>query len=114
MLVDDMNTRKELWEAHVKFNPKVKFMIEARMGTHHGQIFTIKPLDMDDINMWESLWFPNEDVVEDVTACGASQTMCPTASIMAGYMAWQFVQAMNDEEYNRNFTLNLGAVPLVV
>lgn len=114
MLVDDMETRKKIWEKHIKFNPKVPFMIEARMGTHHGHILTINPMNMDDIGLWESLWFPNEAVKEETTACGASQTMCPTASIMAGYMAWQFVQAMNKADYNKNFTVQFGEFPMVV
>lgn len=109
-----MDTRKEIWENHIRYNKDVPFMIEARMGTHHGQIFTIGPMNMDDVKLWESFWFSNDEVDEPVTACGASQTMCPTASIMAGYMAWQFVQAVNAQPYQKTITINLGEMPMVV
>lgn len=114
MLVDDMDVRKEIWESHIKFNPQVPFMIEARMGTHHGQLFTINPMDYGDIELWEACWYPNDAVKEITTACGSTQTMCPTASIMAGYMAWQFVQAVKREPYQKQFTINLGEMPMVV
>jgi len=109
-----MEQRKLLWEAHLKFNPQVQFMIEARMGTHHGHLFTINPMEMSDIELWEAFLYTDDDVQEVTTACGGTQTMCPTASIMAGYMAWQFVQAVNGDDYRNSFVLNLGAVPMVM
>lgn len=114
MLVDSMATRKELWIHHIKFNTKVPFMIEARMGTHHGQLFTINPMDMTDIDLWESNLYTDDDVKEETTACGTSQTMAPTATIMAGYMAWNFVQAVNGDGYRSNILLNLGEMPVIV
>lgn len=108
LLVDDMQSRKEIWEHHIKFNNTVPFMIEARMGTHHGQIFTINPMDLKEIKLWESFWYPNEAVKETTTACGGSQTMCPTASIIAGHMAWQFINVINKDDYQRNLTLGIS------
>src|ERR1700723_1389899 len=49
LLVDSMAARKEIWNKSIRNKIRVKLMIETRMGTDSGRIYTIVPADPDQI-----------------------------------------------------------------
>lgn len=94
LLVDTMSARKEIWENCIKLNPYTKLMIETRMGTNMGRIYCIDPMKFDSIEEYEKTLYSDEE--SDVSACGVSQTIAPTAILVAGYAVWQFLKFVNE------------------
>ena len=60
MAVDNMETRKMIWEK-VKWNPDVLLCIDGRLAGEYLEIFTIKPSRLDDIEYYEARLFSDED-----------------------------------------------------
>jgi molybdopterin/thiamine biosynthesis adenylyltransferase len=90
LLTDTMASRKEIWENAIRFKINVDVMIETRMGADNGRIYTINPVNPAQVSMWEST-LVDDDVAEE-SACGASVSVGPTASILAGYAVWQYIR----------------------
>ena len=90
LLTDTMASRKEIWDGAIRYKLNIQVMIETRMGTDNGRIYTIKPTDPKQVQMWEST-LVDDDVAEE-SACGASVSVGPTASILSGYAVWQYIR----------------------
>ncbi len=90
LLVDSMAGRKEIWEKAVRNKIRVKLMIETRMGTDSGRIYTILPSDPDQIAKYEENLY--EDVEAEVSACGTTMSVGPTAEIVSGLAVWQMMR----------------------
>jgi molybdopterin/thiamine biosynthesis adenylyltransferase len=90
LLVDSMAARKEIWQKAVRNKIRVKLMIETRMGTDSGRVYTIVPSDPDQIAKYEENLY--EDVEAEVSACGASMSVGPTAEVISGLAVWQMIR----------------------
>jgi len=89
-LPDSMEARKAIWMGAAKFKPSVKVWIEARMGTDNGRIYAIDPLDLGQINQYEKTFYGDDEA--EVSACGATISVGPTADIMCGMVVWQVIR----------------------
>jgi molybdopterin/thiamine biosynthesis adenylyltransferase len=91
LLTDTMDSRKEIWEKGIRYRINVNLMIETRMGASEGRIYVIKPLDPDHVKGWEgTLYAPGTEV--QLSLCGASTTVGPTAKVLAGLAVWQLIR----------------------
>jgi molybdopterin/thiamine biosynthesis adenylyltransferase len=90
LLVDSMQARKEIWQKAICNKIRVKLMIETRMGTDSGRVYTILPADPDAIAKYEENLY--EDVEAEVSACGTSMSVGPTAEMISALAVWQMIR----------------------
>lgn len=90
LLTDTMESRKQIWKKALRNKIRTKLVIETRMGTDSGRIYTIVPTDPDQIARYEENLY--EDVEAEVSACGASMSVGPTAAIVSGMAVWQMIR----------------------
>lgn len=91
LLTDTMESRKEIWEKSLKFKLGVKLLIETRMGADSGRIYTLNPSQLSHIKAWEETLYADDEA--EVSVCGASISVGPTAEIISGLAVWQMVRA---------------------
>lgn len=90
LLTDTMSSRKEIWEKGLKLKLGTRLLVETRMGADSGRIYALNPNLLSHIRAWEAAWYPDEQT--EVSACGASVSVGPTAEIIAGLAVWQMVR----------------------
>lgn len=100
LAVDSMSARKTIFDS-ILYNPGVR-LIEARMDAEFGFIHCINPSDIDDINFWESRWFPDEDAEE--SAC-TNRAVCTTAKVMASMMTHALISWERGQKPPRAFSV---------
>jgi molybdopterin/thiamine biosynthesis adenylyltransferase len=105
LLVDSMAARKEIWQKAVRNKIRVKLMIETRMGADSGRIYTILPTDPDQIAKYEDNLY--EDAEAEVSACGASISVGPTAEVVSGMAVWQLIRWTAITKLGKEDTLNV-------
>lgn len=111
LLTDTISSRMEILEKCLKDNEKVIRVIETRMASTHGNVFTFNPNNMLERKAWiKSL--PKEDEAE-VSACGGTISVGTTASIIANLAVWQFILLLQDEGLNEQ-RLNVFCKPTAV
>ncbi|HEY9787019.1 MAG TPA: ThiF family adenylyltransferase [Candidatus Obscuribacterales bacterium] len=90
LLVDTMAARKEIWTKGIRYKMRTKLMIETRMGVDEGRVYTVVPTRPAHVKGWEATLY--DDKVAEVSACGASITVGPTAEMVSGLAVWQLVR----------------------
>jgi hypothetical protein len=97
VLPDSMKARKQIWTTSLKFKPFVKLIIETRMGIDEGVIYCFNPINPTHIKKYEATLYddPPEEKRADLAPCGTRISVGPTATLVAGFSAWLFVQAFN-------------------
>lgn len=90
MCVDSMATRKSLWEGSIRYNPTVDVMIESRMGADSGRVYTMLPCNMVSVEPYEKTLYGDDEA--EVSACGSSISVGPTAELVSGFAVWQFIR----------------------
>ncbi len=96
LLIDTMSGRKEIFEKHIRMKRNVRLMIETRVGSDLGKIFTLDPRKPSHIKYWEENWFPDDKA--EVSKCGSTISVGPTGDIISGYAVWQFMNWMLNKE----------------
>lgn len=68
--VDDMDTRKEIWEKNIYLNPNVLYLVEARMGAEASMIYTIRSMNDDDARFYSSpsILYPQSEASRETCA----------------------------------------------
>jgi molybdopterin/thiamine biosynthesis adenylyltransferase len=89
LLTDTMQSRKDVWESCIKMKPRIKCLIETRMGVDTGRIYCINPCSVKHAQHWEPTL---SEKVTTVSACGTSVTVGATADLLSGIAVWQFVK----------------------
>jgi molybdopterin/thiamine biosynthesis adenylyltransferase len=97
LLTDSMKSRKEIWENGLKYKMRTDLMIETRMGADAGRIYTVNPNFPLHIEKWEAASNYGDEEAE-VSACGASTSVGPTADVIAGYAVWQMIRWASIEQ----------------
>ena len=65
-------------------------IIETRMGSTHGSIFTINPFDVAACKEWRSTLVDDTDPNNiELSPCGTTLSVGTTASLIANYAVWQ-------------------------
>lgn len=93
LLTDTMKSRKEIFNKSIKLK-QTQLMIETRMGSNMGIIYSIDPRNAKDIRYWNDMWYPDDKA--EVSACGAQISVGPTADLISGYAVWQFMNWVLD------------------
>jgi molybdopterin/thiamine biosynthesis adenylyltransferase len=89
LLTDSMASRKEIFEGAIKNKPSISLMIETRMGASEGRVYTINPIDPDDVKFWLGTLYEDKDA--QVSLCGTPITVGPTAEFISSMAVWQFI-----------------------
>ena len=71
-------------------------MIETRMGSNYGQIFCINPFDPKEADAWKDTLLDDDDPTLEVSACGTSISVGPTAKTIANLAVWQMINFLTD------------------
>lgn len=90
LLTDTMASRKEIWEKGIKLKIRTRLLVETRMGTDNGRVYAINPSKLGHIREWEKTLYSDDET--EVSACGASISVGPTAEIIAGLAVWQMIR----------------------
>lgn len=90
ILTDTMYSRKAIWEGTLKFKLRTKLVIETRMGADSGRIYSLNPNKPAHIKAWEETLY--DDSEAEVSACGSSTSVGPTAEIISGLAVWQLIR----------------------
>lgn len=104
LLTDTMASRKEIWQKGIRYKMRTKLMIETRMGADQGRVYTICPTKPAQVKFWESTLY--SDDFAEVSACGASITVGPTAEFLTGLAVWQLIRWADIQNGNLEATLD--------
>lgn len=105
VLTDTMKSRKEIYNGCIKYKPKVKGFIETRMGVSEGQIYTINSHNLEKLKFYEATLMYDDDSAE-VSACGTSITVLPTALGIVSTAIWQFMGFVNLTDFYNEIIIN--------
>lgn len=86
LLTDTMASRKEIWTNCLKYNPNIDMVVETRMGLRDGRIYCINPMNPEHVKAYEATLY--DDGEAEVSACGTSQSIAPTATLVASMAVW--------------------------
>jgi hypothetical protein len=113
ILTDTMASRKEIFDALVErcvestASPSNRgggqlietpmLIIETRMGSTHGSVYTINPFNTAACKQWQTTLVDDtdEDNIE-LSPCGTTLSVGTTASLIANYAVWQMMQFFVD------------------
>lgn len=90
LLTDTMSSRKEIWNGALKFKLRTKLLVETRMGADSGRVYSLNPNRPGHIKEWETTLYSDDEA--EVSACGASVSVGPTAEIISGLAVWQMIR----------------------
>ena len=86
LLTDTMKSRKDIYYKSIKNNPMVDLLIETRMDLRGGRIYAINPKDRLQTKIYEETLY--DDSEAEISACGVSQTVLPSALAMTSHAIW--------------------------
>lgn len=89
--------RWEIWERGIRRNPAVEWLVEARIGVDSVRLYGVDPNNDVNVQRWEDAWYPDSETAVPVSACGASQTVGPTAGLAADLAVWLFLSWLRKE-----------------
>jgi hypothetical protein len=90
LLTDTMASRKEIWDGAIRMRSDIDRMIETRMGSSEGRIYSISPFELSEVKYWESTLCDDEVATDSL--CGTRVSVGPTAILVAGYAVWAFMR----------------------
>lgn len=105
LLTDTMESRRELIGALADCS----YVIETRMASNYGNVFGFNPLA--DEEEWLATLTSDEDA--EVSACGTSISVGPTAKITANLAVWHLINYLTKPAHNKART-NFYLSPLMV
>jgi len=103
LLTDTMASRREIWQRGIKYKVGVQQMIETRMGTDVMRVYAINPVVPSHIKCWEETL--STDDIAEVSACGASTSVGPTAKVLSGVAAWYLMRWFAIQQGKQDDTL---------
>ena len=95
MLTDTMKSRKDIYNRAIKNNPTVDLLIETRMDLRGGRIYVVDPKDREQTKMYEQTFYSDDEA--EVSACGVSQTVLPSALAITSHAIWKLLNYINGE-----------------
>ena len=113
VLVDNMKTRVNIFN-YCKFNPAVRYFIDARTGENEALVFALNPCDPDWVRRYESMLFLDSQAQAPV--CARPDTV-PTLWFVAAIIAKLVLNFVSKKVFTNEFyqaTINLNPWPSVV
>ena len=110
ILTDTMESRRKIFDSLIRRNndgismagstqhsTAPMLIIETRMGSTHGSVFSVNPFDKTACEAWRETLVDdtNEDIIE-LSPCGTTLSVGTTASLIANYAVWQMMQFFVD------------------
>ena len=95
MLTDTMKSRKDIYNRAIKNNPSIDLLIETRMDLRGGRIYVVDPKDREQTKMYEQTFYSDDEA--EVSACGVSQTVLPSALAITSHAIWKLLNHINGE-----------------
>ncbi len=96
LLTDTMSSRKEIWDGALRLKLRTKLLVETRMGADSGRIYALNPNSPRHIKAWEATLYGDDEA--EVSACGSSISVGPTAEIISGLAVWQMIRWFSIEQ----------------
>lgn len=96
LLTDTMESRKQIWNGTLKYKLRTNLLIETRMGADCGRVYALNPNKPAQIKAWEETLC--DDSEAEVTICGTSISVGPTAEIISGLAVWQLIKWFSIEQ----------------
>lgn len=94
-LTDTMSSRKEIYENCYKHGFADVF-IESRLGLYGGYIYTLFDKDYNKLKEYEKTLY-SDNVAEEKSICGVSQTALPAAVTTASTIIMQLIKTIKKE-----------------
>lgn len=94
LLTDTMESRRQIMQGIVN-NKLCPLVIETRLASSYGNVFTVNPFDNTAVKQWFSTLVKDEDA--EASPCGASITVGPTVKIIANMAVWQLINFLTDQ-----------------
>lgn len=96
LLVDSLETRRQLIEALPTPCFDIPRVIDTRMAATHGVIYTFNPSIQEQRTQYLATLGSDDDA--EVSACGSPYSVAPTAALIANLAVWQFINAKTNPE----------------
>jgi len=94
LLTDTMSSRAEIYESCLKDNLLVERVIETRMASSYGDIYSFDPCKTG--HQWLDTLISDDE--GETSSCGSSISVGATASIIANQAVWQFMLSLIDPD----------------
>lgn len=105
VMVDTMDSRKEIFNNSIKLKPSVILAIEPRMGLDMMRLYNIEPLRISSHKAYEDTLY-GDDTAE-VSACGNSMSVITSSLLVASYVVRQIINHFNDVPLHNEILLDL-------
>jgi molybdopterin/thiamine biosynthesis adenylyltransferase len=111
ILTDTMDSREKIFNGLVQrcantenalispnqLNNAPMLIIETRMGSTHGTVFSINPFNKKECDAWRNTLVDDTDPDNiELSPCGTTLSVGTTASLIANYAVWQMMQFFVD------------------
>lgn len=96
LMTDTMASRREILASSLRGNFDVYHVFETRMAATHGNVMNFNPINKVATDWWESTLISDDDA--EVSPCGTSISVSPTANFVASTAVWQFIQYLTNPE----------------
>lgn len=106
VLTDTMKSRKDIYNRAIKNNPNIELLIETRMDLRGGRVYVINPSSKVQMKNYESTLYGDDE--SEVSACGVSQTVLPTALGICSKAIWALLSHVNGELVYNELIEDLG------
>lgn len=105
VLTDTMKSRKDIYNMSIKNNPNIDLLIETRMDLRGGRIYAIDPKNRYMCKQYEGTFYSDDEA--EVSACGVSQTVLPTALAITSHAIWKLLNYINGEPFSHETIIDL-------
>ncbi len=102
LAVDTFAARKEIVDS-IAFNPDVLYVIDTRMGAMHGNVISFDPNSRTEVNAYFSTLGSDEPEAAELSPCGTSLSVGPTAAIIANLAVWQMITKLTNPIAHEKF-----------
>lgn len=106
LLTDTMKSRKDIYYKSIKNNPMVDLLIETRMDLRGGRIYAINPKDRLQTKIYEETLY--DDSEAEISACGVSQTVLPSALAITSHAIWKLLNFINNEPIQNEIIMDFS------
>ena len=102
VLTDTMQSRREIAaiarSQQTLSTNRLFLVIETRMASSYGNVYAVNPFDDAQWEAWTGSFVDDDADTTEVSACGASISVGPTAAIIANLAVWQMIHAITNPE----------------
>lgn len=102
--VDSMAVRKTIWENHKNVAAQTLAVVDPRMGAETALLYTMKPMDMKDIDSYEKSLYSDSEASQERCTAKATQ-FC--ALMLSGLVVKTVVDIAAGKPYTRTATWSI-------